>query len=154
MQGNRTSRACVTSSNHIVLGAPYKCLLDTMSRRWMVGWMVMNSWVHFLILIPEFYLIQQTHCKFRERNMKEMCKLLWIYQLSASQTFFTQVFFAAKRSSKTKFLWHLWFRLLYSSYKYSGLDFPSGPVVKNPPANAGDTGLIPAVGRLHMPQGN
>ena len=22
-------------------------------------------------------------------------------------------------------------------------DFPSGPVVKNPPSNAGDTGLIP-----------
>ena len=31
---------------------------------------------------------------------------------------------------------------------------PSGPVVKNPPANAGDTGSIPAVGRVHMPQGN
>jgi len=30
--------------------------------------------------------------------------------------------------------------------------FPGGPVVKNPPANAGDTGLIPDPGRLHMPQ--
>ena len=31
-------------------------------------------------------------------------------------------------------------------------DFPDGPAVKNPPANAEDTGLIPSVGRSHMPQ--
>ena len=29
-----------------------------------------------------------------------------------------------------------------------------GPVVRNPPANAGDTGSIPGLGRSHMPQGN
>ena len=29
-------------------------------------------------------------------------------------------------------------------------DFPGGAVVKNPPANAGDTGSIPAPGRSHM----
>ena len=34
------------------------------------------------------------------------------------------------------------------------LDFPGGPVVKNPPANAGDAGLIPGLGRFHMPQDN
>ena len=33
--------------------------------------------------------------------------------------------------------------------KYSR-DFPSGPVVKNPPANAADMGLIPGPGRCHM----
>ena len=33
-------------------------------------------------------------------------------------------------------------------------DFPDGPVVKNPPANAGDMGLIPALGRPHVLQGN
>ena len=27
------------------------------------------------------------------------------------------------------------------------MDFPGGPVVKNPPADAGDTGLIPGSGR-------
>ena len=31
-------------------------------------------------------------------------------------------------------------------------DFPGGPVVKNLPANAGDTGWIPGPGRFHMPQ--
>ena len=36
---------------------------------------------------------------------------------------------------------------------YTG-DFPGGPVVKNPPANAGDMGLIPGRGRLHMPGSN
>ena len=29
-------------------------------------------------------------------------------------------------------------------------DFHGGAVVKNPPANAGDTGLIPGPGRSHM----
>ena len=29
------------------------------------------------------------------------------------------------------------------------LDFPGGPVVKNPPANEGDTGSIPGPGRFH-----
>ena len=33
-------------------------------------------------------------------------------------------------------------------------DFPGGPVVKNPPANAGDAGSIPGPGRSHMPRGN
>ena len=32
--------------------------------------------------------------------------------------------------------------------------FPGGPVVKNPPCNAGDTGSIPVPGRSHMLQGN
>ena len=33
-------------------------------------------------------------------------------------------------------------------------DFPGGAVVKNPPANAGDTGSIPGLGRSHMPRSN
>ena len=33
-------------------------------------------------------------------------------------------------------------------------DFPGGTVVENPPASAGDVGLIPGLGRSHMPQGN
>ena len=32
--------------------------------------------------------------------------------------------------------------------------FPGGAVVKNPPANAGDTGLSPGLGRSHMPRSN
>ena len=31
-------------------------------------------------------------------------------------------------------------------------DFPGGTVVKNPAANAGDTGSNPGLGRSHMPQ--
>ena len=31
-------------------------------------------------------------------------------------------------------------------------DVPSGAVGKNPPANTGDMGLIPGLGRFHMPQ--
>ena len=33
-------------------------------------------------------------------------------------------------------------------------DFPGGAVVKNLPANAGDTGSSPGPGRSHMPQSN
>ena len=32
--------------------------------------------------------------------------------------------------------------------------FPAGPVVKNPPANAGDTGSSPGPGGSHVPRGN
>ena len=32
--------------------------------------------------------------------------------------------------------------------------FPGGTVVKNPPANAGDTGSSPGPGRSHMPRNN
>ena len=39
-------------------------------------------------------------------------------------------------------------------YQKDSRDFPGGAVVKNPPANAGDTGLIPGLGRSHMPRNN
>ena len=32
--------------------------------------------------------------------------------------------------------------------------FPGGAVVRNPPANAGDTGSCPGPGRPHMPRSN
>ena len=35
-----------------------------------------------------------------------------------------------------------------------GRGFPGGAVVDNPPAKAGDTGLIPGPGRSHMPRSN
>ena len=38
--------------------------------------------------------------------------------------------------------------------RVAGRDFPGGPVVKNLPASAGDTGSIPGLRRLHMTQGN
>ena len=33
-------------------------------------------------------------------------------------------------------------------------DFSGGAVVKNPPANAGDTGSSPGLGRSHLPRSN
>ena len=33
-------------------------------------------------------------------------------------------------------------------------NFPGGPVVKNPPASAGDMGSVPRPGRFHMLQSN
>ena len=50
---------------------------------------------------------------------------------------------------------------LYKHYSYIKItlkmktrDFPGGAVVKNPPANAGDTGSSPGPGRSHMPRSN
>ena len=37
---------------------------------------------------------------------------------------------------------------------WSRVPLPSGPVFKNLPANAGDTGSIPGPGKFHMPQNN
>ena len=42
---------------------------------------------------------------------------------------------------------------IHNSLKDCG-DFPGGPVVKNPPANAGDTDSIPGLGHFHMQQSN
>ena len=44
-------------------------------------------------------------------------------------------------------------RITYKSKKEIE-DFPGGTVVKNPPANAGDTGSSPGPGRSHRPQIN
>ena len=40
------------------------------------------------------------------------------------------------------------------SWKETRPDFPGGAVVKNPPANAGDTGSSPGPRRSHMPRSN
>ena len=41
-----------------------------------------------------------------------------------------------------------------SGLRKTTVDFPGGPVVKNPPANAGDRALVPGSGRFHMPWDN
>ena len=38
------------------------------------------------------------------------------------------------------------------NFKNWFMDYPDGPVVKNPPANAGDMGSIPGLERYHIPQ--
>ena len=43
---------------------------------------------------------------------------------------------------------------LYLNKKKKFRGFPGGAVVKNPPANAGDTGSSPGLGRSHMPRSN
>ena len=39
-------------------------------------------------------------------------------------------------------------------FKMYNSGFPGGAAVKNPPANAGDTGSNPGLGRSHMPWSN
>ena len=44
--------------------------------------------------------------------------------------------------------------VFYFYFKTEGTGFPGGTVVKNLPANAGDTGLSPGPGRSHMLRSN
>ena len=60
------------------------------------------------------------------------------------------------KSTSTVYVLSGWqLKKLRSNYlhKGKGKDFLGGPVIKNPPANAGDMGSIPGLGRSHMPQG-
>ena len=41
-----------------------------------------------------------------------------------------------------------------ATLKKNLVDFPGGTVVKNLPANAGDMGSIPGLGRFHTPRGS
>ena len=45
-------------------------------------------------------------------------------------------------------------RVVRSLLKQQGWGFPGGEVVENPPANAGDVGSSPGLGRSHMPRSN
>ena len=47
-----------------------------------------------------------------------------------------------------------WILAMFKYFKNYLEGFPSGAVVKNPPANAGNTGSSPGLGRSHMPQSN
>ena len=60
---------------------------------------------------------------------------------------FIQSLYIADRADVNKFM--------VCSFKTdTDRDFPGSAVVKNPPANAGDTGLSPGPGRSHMLQSN
>ena len=43
---------------------------------------------------------------------------------------------------------------IYHNKKENIWDFPSDPMVKNPPTISEDMGSTPDPGRFHMPQGN
>ena len=45
-------------------------------------------------------------------------------------------------------------RIILPIQEFTELDFPGDPVIKNPPASAGDMGLIFHMGRFHKPETN
>ena len=51
-------------------------------------------------------------------------------------------------------VWHVTSISLLMGLKGPISGFPGGTVVENLPANAGDTGSSPGLGRSHMPQSN
>ena len=48
----------------------------------------------------------------------------------------------------------LYLKLNNNNIKTKMGGFPGGPVVENLPANSGDTGSSPGLGRFHMPRSN
>ena len=69
-------------------------------------------------------------------------------------------FLIFKSSLYMNWLFVLWLHVVFKLQKifiwktYQSWDFPCGALVKNPPANTGDTGLIPGLGGSHMPWNN
>ena len=51
-------------------------------------------------------------------------------------------------------MWYIYTVEYSSAIKTNEVGFPGGAVVENPPANAGDTGSSPGLGRSHMPRSN
>ena len=68
------------------------------------------------------------------------------------------LYWGKKRNKASKTVWKTTdsdrcLNLIFNYLKVNE-DFPGGPAVKNPPANAGDMGSIPGPGRFYMAQGN
>ena len=57
-------------------------------------------------------------------------------------------------SKQLRTAWSQDFCHIHFYFLKTSMDFPGGAVVKNPPANAGDTGSSPGLGRSHMPRSN
>ena len=54
------------------------------------------------------------------------------------------------RGTRSKMIPRVVLKCIHTCLK---MDLPGGPGVKNPPANAGDTGSIPGPGSSHIPRG-
>ena len=68
-------------------------------------------------------------------------------KIYASQDYFTQFYRALSTSDETEYV-----TLLLKNHVFQ--DFPAGPLVKNPHADAWDISSIPGPERFHMPRGN
>ena len=79
------------------------------------------------------------------------------YKYAFCKLFCFQGYEEVKKFGEPDFLSiHCWFQIaLNISFKSVVLrGFPGGAVVENLPANAGDTGSSPGLGRSHMPRSN
>ena len=72
--------------------------------------------------------------------------LLWNGEINASPADLIGLLWASNKQTHMKYLWKLWGALHWLGINVEKC-FPSGSVVKNPLANAGDAGLFPGLGR-------
>lgn len=81
---------------------------------------------------------EETELQVKGKDSWYRYKVQWKWYGIWNQNFWIQVLsFASVKTLKTNFE-----------------HFPDGPLVENTPANAWDMGLIPDLGRFHMPRGN
>ena len=84
-----------------------------------------------------FHLLLQPDVTCAQALAKEIQAEMWIFPKHLLKRKRSPLSFPSVRSGHSRWLF---------------LNFPSGLVVKNRPANAVDTGSIPSLGRFHMPQ--
>ena len=106
-----------------------------------------NHSTSFLSFLLSFYLLSLLESLFLSDSEKEINFGLTPSASSRSRVFTSWVFVLPSLSTPSA-------RSFFLSCKKSLKGFPVGPVVKNPPCNAGDMGSIPGLGRSHMPQSN
>ena len=84
----------------------------------------------------------------RSPDMSWFCISLWDPVISTSSL-------EVRRRAKGPYIVSRFDTLNFNQRSKSIVEgFPGGTVVKNPPANAGDTGLSPVLGRSHMSRSN
>ena len=118
-------------------------------------------WTEYIILCQKISKGTKNYCHIPKglRNQLERAPL-WPYQeilnikmcnIKSLKNPWLNTFIHYKKAFMklcTKHRFQLW-KYDSQSQESLGWGFPGGSVVKNPPANAGDTGLIPGPGRFH-----
>ena len=101
----------------------------------------------------------RTHQVWEGKVFPGCCALLRNNQIDIHSTVLPVKDFSAKRTELLVRMLQIYLigkckEIKPFAFFWGGVKFPGDLVFKNPPANAGDIGSIPGLGRFHMPQSN